>query len=221
MNPEPAAHDYPPAPWRLRGQLFLSTWLVPVAKCQVSLAQGLEPRAVAGRVLVMTAAVHYQEGSVLSYHEVFAALSARRRDARWTGMTVPFIWVDSERSLRGGRELWGVPKELARFDFQHAPDGLTATSSDEQGRPILEATYRGRLGLPGRQRLGLPVLQAHRGRFLQSSPSFQARFTLASARVSIPTGSPLAALGIAGRAPLTSVWVRDFETVLDAARQIS
>jgi hypothetical protein len=31
------------------------------------------------------------------------------------------IWVDSAVSLAGGRELWGIPKEMADLDLAHEP----------------------------------------------------------------------------------------------------
>jgi len=225
VSPKPsrsqaAVPDYPPAPWPLVGQLFCSTWLVPAAKCQVSLGPGLEPRVIAGRVVVAAAFVEYQEGSALTYYEAFAGVLARKQGARFFGMTVPFMWVDSAASMRAGRELWALPKEMARFEFKYASDGLSATATDERGRPLMEATYRKRVGVPGRAPLPLPVLQPHQGRYLETNALFKSKVNLVSARVTVPAESPLAALGIADQEPFTSIWMQDFNCLLDAGKPV-
>lgn len=38
-------------------------------------------------------------------------------------MAVPFIWVDNPMSYAGGRETYGYPKSLGRFDFEDGVDG--------------------------------------------------------------------------------------------------
>ena len=66
----------------------------------------------------------YHESPVGPYTEVFAA----RLDARRLGLHVPFMAVDSEPSLRGGRRHWALPKTMAAFARE--PRGFAATAED-------------------------------------------------------------------------------------------
>jgi hypothetical protein len=191
----------------------------------VSLDPELVPVQVAGRVCVATVFVHYQPGSVLTYHELLGGLLVRHGRTGRTGLTVPFIWVDSASSKQGGRELWGVPKELARFEFDHhAPGGgFSGQAWDESGRPLLSGHFSEGLGLPGsvRPKLALPSLQPLRGQMHGALASIQSAPKVVRARYTVPPESPLAALGIAGRTPLMSTWLKDFRTLLQAATPLS
>jgi hypothetical protein len=95
-----------------------------------ALPAGFRPLMIAGRTLVIAGWIRYEGGSVLRYSELFAApigLVDRRPAA-----TVTHMWVDSEASLAGGRELWGYPKQLARFQLEITPDGR-AQATDDRG----------------------------------------------------------------------------------------
>ena len=59
--------------------------------------------------------VRYLDTPVGPYNEVFAALPVGPLAG-----TVPFMAVDSERSMAGGRGNWSLPKEMAVFERGHA-----------------------------------------------------------------------------------------------------
>lgn len=69
--------DYPPEPWRLRGQLHLTVWRVGAAALP-PLPAGPAPVRVGAIALVGTAWVDYEPGGVLSYRELLAAVLVRR-----------------------------------------------------------------------------------------------------------------------------------------------
>lgn len=222
MQQHPEA--YPPAPWPLTGQMYSSVWWVPAGSCTVSLDPELVPVQIAGRVCVATVFVHYQPGSVLTYHELLGGVLVRHTRTGRTGLTVPFIWVDSAVSLQGGRELWGVPKEMARFRFDdHAPrGGFAGQAWDESGRPLLSGHFTPGLGLTGglRPKLALPSLQPLRGQMHEAHAAIECAPRMVSARYTVAPESPLVALGIADRTPLVSMWLKDFRTLLQAATPI-
>ncbi|MFI9009091.1 acetoacetate decarboxylase family protein [Actinosynnema sp. NPDC053489] len=124
--------DYPPEPWHLRGRGCVSVWSVPAAALPALPAR---PVTVFGRAVVGTAFVDYRPPG-LAYHEVLAAVLVRR-GAR-LGVSIARIWVDSAASRAGGRELWGIPKESARFEWGA---GLVASARDERG-PIAAVRAR-------------------------------------------------------------------------------
>lgn len=97
------------------------------------LPAGLHPVLSGHRVLVL---VRYLEGT-LRYDEFVIARLARH--GMTTSMFVDHIWVDSEESVAGGRRFWGLPKELAQFDWDgdrvhvHDAEGDIASVSVDQG----------------------------------------------------------------------------------------
>lgn len=109
---------YPPEPWDLQGLGYVSLWSVP-ERVLPPLPPGVRPIPLFGKAVVATGFVDYQPGGLLSYHEFLAATLVRH--GRTPGLSITDIWVDSPVSRAGGRELWGIPKELADFEITHAP----------------------------------------------------------------------------------------------------
>jgi hypothetical protein len=128
--------DYPTEPWDLRGHGCVSAWLVP-SSALPALPPGVRPVTVLGKAVVGTAFVAYLPGGLLPYHELLAAVVVR--EGRHLGLTITDIWVDSPTSRAGGRELWGIPKELAEFKIEHEPS-FTGRACD--GWVLAEATVR-------------------------------------------------------------------------------
>jgi hypothetical protein len=128
----PSSAAYPPAPWHMVGQLWLSIFRLkePVDE--------LRPAGTYG-----AAFVSYEPGSPLTYSEL---LVARLADAGRHGRCVSItdIWVDSPASVAGGRELWAIPKGLCDFDLESSHRGpLSSTdwSASLARRPIASASF--------------------------------------------------------------------------------
>ena len=117
---------YPPAPWQLHGQLWVSLFRV---------RAGDHPDRRPG--VYGAALVSYEEPSPLTYRELLVA-TPRHRKAHVTD-----IWVDSEDSRDGGRELWAIPKDLAGFRRTSEGGRLRHTSwqVELEGRPVLSARF--------------------------------------------------------------------------------
>ena len=98
---------YPPAPWRLHGELIV----IPTRRGGILLAD--------------------YAGGTLAYHELIV----------FAGLVVSHIYVDSEQSMRGGREIWRLPKELAEFTWSRS-----AVEVRQDGRVLLRARVRRRRG---------------------------------------------------------------------------
>ncbi|MDR7274353.1 acetoacetate decarboxylase family protein [Catenuloplanes atrovinosus] len=190
---------YPPEPWHLRGQMHVSVWLVPAAGLPPH-PQGLAapPLTVAGRVPVGAAWVSYRPGGVLSYRELLAGRLVR--DHGRPRATITEIWVDSEASRDGGRELWGIPKELAE---------LTVDAPEPAAPGIAHAVLRAGPRFPGRWPVGLRVLQLLHGRPLTTGVRGRAALRLDRIAWSPLPDGPLGYL--AGRRPLLSVTFADFD----------
>ena len=222
----PASHrevKYPPAPWQLTGQLYGSVWAVPFKVFRGELPPDFEPLVGLGWVGPFAGFVDYQEGSTLQYHELIAGLLVRLKGSWRYAFTVTHMWVDDEASKWGGRELWGVPKELADFNFTYsrANHDFEGQARTEHGR-LASANFRSLAGLPSR--MGLPTiwpnLQMLRGQPHRSSGTFWSSLQFCGGGMEVPAESPLAALGMAGRKPLISFAGLDFRMNLQAARPV-
>ncbi len=135
----PPLTSYPAAPWRAGGQMWMAA---ATSADPLPLPPDLAPVGSPRRLVIGLARFN----GTLSYNE-FVIGSLVRRGAR-VGLWCQRIWVDDAASLWGGRQLWGIPKELARFDWDGSTVSVTA------GAKLL-ASFG--LGQPGRRLPLLPV----------------------------------------------------------------
>jgi hypothetical protein len=70
-----------------------------------------------GRTLGALFCARYEAGSTLQYHELAIAPALTRIGYR-AGFWISHIYVDSPASVLGGRSIWSLPKQLARFEWQ-------------------------------------------------------------------------------------------------------
>ena len=118
---------YPPAPWRMHGQLWLSLFRVRRGD------HAERPPGVYGVALV-----RYEEPSPLTYGELLVARMHEK------AVTITDIWVDSPASVVGGRELWAIPKDLCDFTFRSEVRRVltrTTWTATLEGRPIASARF--------------------------------------------------------------------------------
>jgi acetoacetate decarboxylase len=113
-----AETTYPQAPWRLYGELIVA------------------PARTPGRQIGGVMLANYT-GGTLAYRELIVFSHATTR-----GMVISHIYVDDEQSMNGGREIWGLPKELAEFESER--DRFTARQGDVT---LLHAKVRRRRGV--------------------------------------------------------------------------
>lgn len=129
--------SYPPAPWHTHGRAFVQPYLVDAR--HLALPPGFRAVTVAGRSVGVLALIEYQAPSPLVYAEL-AWLPCMVSAAGKRGYFVAKMYVDSAASLAGGRELWAIPKQLARFTI----DDDRATVDTEDGAVLeLELARRG------------------------------------------------------------------------------
>ncbi|HWS32137.1 MAG TPA: acetoacetate decarboxylase family protein [Actinoplanes sp.] len=197
---------YPPEPWNLRGQMYLSIFLVPRRRLPALppvLGAAVRPVTVGGRVAVGAAWVSYEPGGVLHYRELLSAVLVHEHGRPRVSITD--IWVDSAASREGGRNLWGIPKELAglTIDAENTPL-VDATMTD----PPVAALIRLRKRLPGRFPVGFTVAQELSGQVRRTPVRGRAGLRTTTAAWRPDPSGPLGYL--AGRRPLLSLAVTDF-----------
>jgi Acetoacetate decarboxylase (ADC) len=189
--------------------MHLSIWSLPAARLPRlpdDLATTVHPVVVGGRGLVGTAWVEYQPGGVLQYRELLSAVLVRHR-AR-PAVSIVDIWVDSPASRDGGRELWGIPKELADLTIETAGGGTTGARALTEVGPIAQASISPGRRSPGRWPIRLSVIQLLGGQVKVTPVRGWTSIQRAKAAWQVEPTGPLSELG--GRAPLLTLTLRDF-----------
>ena len=151
-----AGISYPPEPWHLGGEIYGSIWRVPLTSLHIAHLQEIVPIKFQGGAFVGTFLARYKPGGVLVYNELAMAVWVRRQyDLRLC--SVLRIWVDSESSAVGGRELWGIPKELGTFAIQDGNPFAARVGAIEKDITVLR--FEPRLRLPGMWRVSFRLAQ--------------------------------------------------------------
>lgn len=163
---------YPPAPWHLYGDAVTCLRWRDADAAARRLPPALKvARLGPGHTLGALYVARYGAGSSLEYSELIAA-SAVSRYAAHAGFWLSALWVDNPQSVAGGREIWNLPKQSARFDWSSKSVRVTAN-----GRVLCMMEWE-----PRRFGLRLPLL-APVTTVLDSSPRV---FSITgSARVSL------------------------------------
>jgi len=133
----PAGVDttYPPAPWHMHGQLWLSLFRV---------RRGDHPEREPG--IYGAALVRYEQPSPLTYCELLVAhlVATGSTSGPSKAVSISDIWVDLPASVAGGRELWAIPKDLCEFTWhsdRRGPLTRTAWTTSLDGRPLATARF--------------------------------------------------------------------------------
>jgi hypothetical protein len=183
--------QYPAEPWHMQGSLVISVFRVPRKLVpHAHLPSTARLITLAGNVFVAVAFVSYEPGSELTYEELLVATPVL--DEGRVAVSVPQIWVDSEASRDGGREMWGIPKQLARFG---------------EGSSIAAVAVAGGVPLPGRWAATGWTAQRLDGRDVRTRMRMSGRVSLARSAWLFPAGGPLGYL--TGRTPLVSFTMKD------------
>ncbi|WP_108666407.1 acetoacetate decarboxylase family protein [Euzebya rosea] len=200
---------YPAEPWDLRGTGAITMWHVDHDRLPV-LPKGTRPLTVAGRAVVATAFVRYDERGLMGYHELLAAVVVRH--GLRPALSITDIWVDSEVSMAGGRGLWGIPKQMATFDIGYrswsasTADGLAAAAAVEPaGGPDVRLPFP----LPGR------VVQTLDGRTVASRIRAGGRVRRTRSTWEVPPAGPLGWLS--GASPVVHIGAPDFAMTFGSA----
>lgn len=190
---------YPPEPWRLCGEMAVSLWRVPRGELPAT-PDGTSPVVLGGSGLVGTAWVVYGPGSVLEYNELLVAVLARRGGRPRVCITQ--IWVDSEASRQGGRDLWAIPKETATFEMAESPFRA-------QAHGIASARMTDRATLPLALPLRYKIAQQDERGLKESQVRATSRLALQSGSWEIDPVGPLGWLH--GRRPMLGVAMHHFD----------
>jgi hypothetical protein len=181
---------YPQAPWTLQGYAFQTLQLLDIDRVRPLIPSELNIISVfPGKTLGGVYLSYYGSGSVLEYSELIviaAFLSYKGKFGGW----VSHIYVDNLDSVAGGREIWGLPKEMA--DFTWEGDRVTVTQANQT---LCTFKYN-RQGFGLQQRLGASSFSSIGEDLLLFPAEVESRFGLVGSGLEIPSESPFSGLNL-------------------------
>ncbi|MEH2251394.1 acetoacetate decarboxylase family protein [Nostoc sp.] len=181
---------YPQTPWTLQGYAIQTLHLVNIDRVRPSIPSELEIISVwPGKTLGSVYLSNYGSGSVLEYNELIVA-SALVRYQRKIGAWISHIYVDNADSVAGGREIWGLPKELAEFTWEQ---GKYVTV--HQGNQKLCSLKYNQQSLAWKQRLSASSFSAKGADLLIFPAEFESLLGLIGSKLEIPAESPFSGIG--------------------------
>lgn len=176
---------YPPPPWRLTGASIQTLRAVEIATVRPTLPPLVRIVPVLpGRTLAALYCARYDGVSVLAYHELIVASALVYAHGR-VGFWISEIYVDDPRSQAGGREIWGLPKQLATFRWEPAQGMVEVKRSDTLVSRIEWRPREGSLTSP----LWMPVVSQQASRLLYFQARARCRLSLVRGAASVPSGT--------------------------------
>ncbi|MBN3942469.1 MAG: acetoacetate decarboxylase family protein [Nostoc sp.] len=182
---------YPQAPWTLQGYAIQTLHLVNIDQVRPLIPLELEIISVwPGKTLASMYLSNYGSGSVLEYSELIvvpALINYQRKIGAW----ISHIYVDNADSVAGGREIWGLPKELAKFTWEQ---GKYVTVHQENQK-LCSFKYN-QQSLAWRQRLSASSFSAKGADLLIFPAEFKSLLGLIGSKLEIPAESPFSGIGL-------------------------
>ncbi|MCA1994970.1 MAG: acetoacetate decarboxylase family protein, partial [Coleofasciculus sp. S288] len=190
---------YPPAPWTLQGHALQTFQLLdvervrPLIPSELEIVQVLPGKTVGGIYLS-----YYGSGSVMEYSELIVNAAMVRYTGK-VGAWVSHIYVDNPDSVAGGREIWGLPKELAEFRWEKGSSGTAGYENRvivRQGEQTLcRFSYnQPSFGLP--VPIGGDVFSTLSNSILLFKGELKSQVGVVGSKLLIPIDSPFASLDL-------------------------
>lgn len=122
---------HPPAPWKLNGSALLTLHWVDVERVRPLIPPELDIIELwPGKTIGGLYAASYGSGSTMHYSELIV-VGGLTRYVNQVGSWITHIYVDNPDSLAGGREIWGLPKELAQFSWDAAKQSVQVYQGEQ------------------------------------------------------------------------------------------
>jgi Acetoacetate decarboxylase (ADC) len=183
--------SYPQTPWTLKGSALLTLNLIDVDKVRHLVPSELNIiSALPGKTIGGVYFSNYASGSVLEYNELIvvpAVVSYQGKFGAW----VSHIYVDNPDSVAGGREIWGLPKELAEFSWLGG-DRITV----RQNNKILCSLNYDKHSFAWRQSLSGSSFSTMNSDLLIFSAKFESLLGFVGSKLEVPVESPFSFINL-------------------------
>lgn len=204
---------YPRTPWTLQGYALATLQLVDVERIRRFIPPEFEIVSVLpGKTVGGVYLANYGAGSVLEYSELIVVPGAVSYSGKIgkIGGWVSHIYVNNSDSVAGGREIWGLPKELAEFTWEQdtqSTSGYDNRLTVRQGEQLLccFSYNQPSFGLP--LPLSGDVFSTLWDSVLLFNGKLKSVTSIVGSQIQIPAFSPLASIGL-DQPWLTFYWDR-------------
>jgi hypothetical protein len=151
---------------------------------------------------------HYTPDSTMEYNELIVA-PATVRYQNQKGTWISHIYVDNDNSVAGGREIWGLPKEMAKFSWQEKKvvveqNNLTLCSLEYQQGWVNLSTW-------WNQKFRGESFGIFNSDLLIFTTNFNTKIAWVKGLLNIPDNSPFSSMAL-GR-PLITLSYHDFTAI--------
>lgn len=184
---------YPSAPWNLNGFAIQTLQLVDIDQARPFVPAELGIVSVfPGKTLGGVYLARYGAESVLQYSELIVVSAIAHHHGK-PGGWISHIYVDNADSVAGGREIWGLPKELAQFDWQMG--NLPSVQVRQGNVTLCSLTCQWQLPL-WQQPLALPSYSQLRSTLMTFEGMGDLSLNIVGTQLQIPPDSPFARLAL-------------------------
>jgi acetoacetate decarboxylase len=183
---------YPSAPWNLQGYSLQSLHLIDIDHVRPYVPADLNIFSVfPGKTLGGVYVAAYETGS-LQYNELIV-VGALIWEGGKIGSWISHIYVDNPDSVAGGREIWGLPKQEAKFVWHSASNPSVEVKRDGQLLCILSSQGQ----LPGwQQPLAVPAFGLLHNKLLTFDAKADFKLQLANVKLTVPLDSSFSDLNL-------------------------
>ena len=190
---------YPQAPWTLQGYALQTLQLIDVERVRPLIPPEFDIVSVLpGKTVGGVYLAYYGSGSVLEYSELIVAAAMVGYSGKIGGW-VSHIYVDNGHSVAGGREIWGLPKELAEFTWEKG----NSSASGYDNRVIVRQGENTLCSFSyNKQNFGLElpfsgnVFSTLAASILLFKGEMKSRLGIVGSKLQVPAESPFASLGL-------------------------
>ncbi len=211
--------DVKPAPWKLRGDgyLFFYRFNDPVEGMWGDLPPHLQEKWRGGMGAV--AWMRYRSSPVGPYDEILC-IPGRFAHGRKNRHSVTRIYVNSHRSIQGGRQNWGLPKYYADFRYEQIDTNTEQYTASLDGYPFAQAVMKpGLAKFPLNTRLcPIQLGQWWEGHYLQTELRLNAGVSLMNATLQIDTSKGAVFPNVNDLQPIGTVKLWNFEITFPAPK---
>jgi len=182
---------YPQAPWKLQGYAIQTLNILDIDRVRPLIPSELNIISVwPGKTLGGVYLSYYAPGSELEYSELIVIAALVGYKGKFGGW-VSHIYVDNPDSVAGGREIWGLPKEMAEFTW----DQDNCVTVRQGNRTLCRLNYN-RQGFGWQQWIGASSFSNLGSDLLLFPAEAEFRLGIVSSKLEIPSQSTFASLNI-------------------------
>jgi acetoacetate decarboxylase len=181
--------SYPPAPWRLQGYGLQTLHLMDIDRVRHLVPAHLQIfSCLPGKTLGSLYVGRYEAESTLNYSELIVVPALIHNQGK-VGVWISHIYVDNPDSIVGGREIWGLPKEMAEFEWE---DKKAIVRQGDRALCELRSSWQ----LPGIEHpIQVPAFSLVNQQLSAFSGKGKVKWQGAGVDLQIPAESPLPDLG--------------------------